>query len=520
MISLLQFLRLYHVSFTVFGCEFHNGNFIPLFSLVGNFFGELRIGNEVFLFAHVIAEVFQVSPRADYLTLLQQNIYQATFYGRHLFNFRCKLIKNENRGAYNFINNFEMKSKEHIFAFIMIYDKKMPRSRARTTKRIFKQVFLHRLKTVKVMENLAIKTTNEFQEAHDEFLNSTLHQRLAQKFRVEPFYKRYRKLKNVLSVSSYGLNFFSAATAFTCVFVFLNTLLQNNLIAGLFSIGFLAVVEILKRLTIPDFFKNYLQFGKINVLKIVFIMGLTATSVGLSYLGAKDSVKMFTPSVQLLSVDSVKSSYTSRIADLEERLKDVKKTQSWRGKLTAAGQKTYNQISAQIASIEDDMLKNTNRVTDRNEDLQVKHSSKTEINAHFFGLFTLGLDLSLIIFLFFVEYYDYRSLTEFSQTTNPQYNDRNAIENITETSNTGIVATNMAKEVHDIEISDNAVATDLNGADEGVLRLAIKNAKANLAAYEAKLRNREGNEDTIRRGIERWKNTLVELESRFQFSNT
>ena len=206
--SLLQFLRLNHIGFSFFGSEFHCWDFVPLFSLFGDFFGELRVGNEIFLFAHVSAEVFQVSPSTDYLPLLQQNIYQATFYGRHFLKFSCKIKQNENKGAYNFINVFEMKPKGYIFAFIMIYDKKMPRSRARTTKRIFEQLFLHRSKTVKVMENLTIKTTNEFQDAHHEFLDSTLHQRLAKKFKVEPFYKRYRTLKNVLHVSSYGLNLF------------------------------------------------------------------------------------------------------------------------------------------------------------------------------------------------------------------------------------------------------------------------------------------------------------------------
>jgi hypothetical protein len=360
------------------------------------------------------------------------------------------------------------------------------------------------------MKNLTIETKNVFQEAHSEFLNSTLHQRLEQKFKVEPFYKRYWTLKNVLSVSSYGLNLFSAATAFTCVFVFINTLLQNTVLGSFFSVGFLTLLEILKRLTIPDFIKNYLQFGRINALKIIFILGLTATSVALSYLGAKDSVEIFTPSVQLLSIDSVKGSYTPRITALENRLKEIKKTQSWRGKLTPAGQKTYNQVSAQIAVLEDDMLKNTNRITDKNDGLQSSHDSKTAVNAHHFGLFTLGLDLLLIAFLFFGEYYDYRSLTEFTQKSTPQYEDNKTSDVATSNAEIENVATDLVLEP---EFSDNAVATDLNSSDEGVLRLAIKNAKANLAAYEAKLRNREGNSDTVQRGIERWTNKVIELES-------
>ena len=101
-------------------------------------------------------------------------------------------------------------------------------------------------------------------------------------------------------------------------------------------------------------------------------------------------------------------------------------------------------------------------------------------------------------------------MTEFTQKSPPQYEDNKTSDVATSNAEIENVATDLVLEP---EFSDNAVATDLNGSDEGVLRLAIKNAKANLAAYEAKLRNREGNSDTVQRGIERWTNKVIELES-------
>lgn len=507
---LFQFINLNCKGFALFCRKVQTACFSTILAHFQKVFGQFGIRRKRALFLHLSTKLVQTNPCSNNNLLGNQDENKSSFFRRysHVDSiFQQRKGENAKQSWDIFHNKFAMQND---IIYFCIYETKKPCHRARTARRtVSKSISVHFLNHDKFMKNSTIETKNVFQEAHSEFLNSTLHQRLEQKFKVEPFYKRYRTLKNVLSVSSYGLNLFSAATAFTCVFVFINTLLQNTVLASLFSIGFLMLLEILKRLTIPDFIKNYLQFGRINALKIIFILGLTATSVALSYLGAKDSVEIFTPSVQLLSIDSVKSSYTPRITALEDRLKEVKKTQSWRGKLTPAGQKTYNQVSAQIAVIEDDMLKNTNRVTDKNDGLQAYHNSKTAVNAHYFGLFTLGLDLLLIAFLFFGEYYDYRSLTEFTQKSPPQNKTSEDDDVATSSQNTENVVTDLAYEA---DFTDNAVSTDLNHHDKGILQLAIKNAKSNLAAYEAKLRNREGNEDTVQRGIERWKNKVVELE--------
>ena len=135
--------------------------------------------------------------------------------------------------------------------------------------------------------NLSIKTRNDYADAFERFQNSALFERLDEKFQVKPFFERYRSLRFVVLVSSYGINLFSAATAFTCVFVFLQTMLQNSMLSGTFAVAFLLGLEAFKRLTVPGFFKNLLQFGKVNFIKLAFIIGLTSMSVALSYSGAK-----------------------------------------------------------------------------------------------------------------------------------------------------------------------------------------------------------------------------------------
>jgi hypothetical protein len=353
------------------------------------------------------------------------------------------------------------------------------------------------------MQTSQIPTTNHYETAYEQFEGSTLFHRLEEKYRVKPFYIRYKALRQTAIMSSYGVNIFSMATAFTSVFVFLNTLLQNSVVSCVLCVAFLAVLELFKRLTIPDFFKNILQFRKINWLKGLFVLLLMGISISLSYFGAKESIILFTPEVVLEDVESAKSNPQKRIATLENRLSDIRKTQSWQGKLTPKGQKSYNRVTEQIAQIEGDLLENANRLNRKNDELIVKHSEKTSTNAYIFGIMTLIFDFSLLFLLGFSEYYDYRSLAEF---TNRKSQQGTSVKQDFPTDNSNVFS------------SSNAVATTNNGIDERILGLAIKNAKANLAAYDAKIRNNEGNEDTNNKGREKWWSELQQLEARLQLT--
>ena len=351
------------------------------------------------------------------------------------------------------------------------------------------------------MEKSQIPTENQYQNAYEDFLDTTLFSRLQEKFVVKPFYLRYKLLRSVMLMASYGINFFSAATAFTCVFVFANTMLQNNVISGVFTVLFLGVLEMFKRLLIPDFCKNILQFRQLNWLKGAVIVLLMCISVALSYFGAKDSVLLFTPKVELTNVQDATKDHKNRIATLEKRLSEIRQTQNWHGTLTPKGQKAYNSVSEQVRAIELDMLQNANRLSSKNDEMSVKHTEKTFNNASVFSVFTLFLDLSLIGLLFFCEYYDYRSFVEFAQKSLSvkQANDSNEDNN-----GKGVFG------------GSNSVATTNNGIDKRVLELAIKNAKANFQAYDAKMRNGEGNSETNEKGKLRWAGELEQLEARLQ----
>ena len=155
---------------------------------------------------------------------------------------------------------------------------------------------------MQINKNFDFPTTDTFSEAFESFQASGLFDRLQKKYQLKPYFEKYKAHRQVVFASSFFLNLFFIGTAFTCVFVVLKVVLPADLLAVVFSLVFLVLLEALKRLTIPGLFKTFLQFRKLNVIQAVVIIVLTAASVFLSYNGAKDVIHLLTPSVHLTDI--------------------------------------------------------------------------------------------------------------------------------------------------------------------------------------------------------------------------
>jgi hypothetical protein len=383
---------------------------------------------------------------------------------------------------------------------IIIYKSALPLVR---TIRLISTMFRSQLKSLKGMEKLKFHTENVYENTYKGFLNNVLFDRLNQKFAIKPFFERYASLRKLAVIGSYVIHAFSVATAFVFVFSFLQTLLQNGLLAIIFTFMLLSGIEAFKRFLLPDAFKNYFQFNRIDSLRTIVIAGLIFISISLSFFGAKDAVQIFSPSVQLTSLDSVRLPYQQRINTLEKRLTEVKRSQSWKGKLTPQGQKAYTQLSAQIANVENQMLQQENRGTQQNDLLLTQHSTSTQSHSYWFGLFTLFFDLSLIGLLWFIEYYDYRSFCEFAQVAKVNPNVDKTVATVNQPS-------------EQVNLTDNSAITENSDLNNDYLILAYKKAKANVAAFESKIRSGIGKPETNQKGLEKWQNRLIELEYSLQ----
>jgi hypothetical protein len=359
------------------------------------------------------------------------------------------------------------------------------------------------------MKKMTFHTSSEFNAAFEAFQNSNLAKELGEKFRVKPFFEQYAKLKKVVNTASYIINVFAVVTSFVGVFAFIQALVKSSIVAAIFAAIFLCLIEALKRLTIPKAIKDWLQFRKFNPTLTLFSVVFIGLSISLSYSGAHEAVQVFTPQAQTTDATDTKQQYSDRITALEKRQREIKRTMSWKGKLTPQGAKAYNEVTAQIGRIEGDMMQNINRINTNNDSTIKSHSEATTVRSEYFALFTLFFDLMLIFAFAFMEYYDYRSFTEFASHSTDQ--DSDSTDSAKRSYENENVATNYEPQP---ETLNNSVATANNGfsLNANTIDLAIKKAKANIAAYTTKLNNNDGRPETNQAGVERWENRLNELQ--------
>ena len=173
----------------------------------------------------------------------------------------------------------------------------------------------------------------------------------------------------------------------------------------------------------------------------------------------------------------------------------------WKGALTPQGAKAYNELTAQIGRIESDMIQNVNKLTDSNTAAITTHTTHTATRSEYFAVFAVILDLSLFFAFWFLEYYDFRSFAEFSDSSQPHNGTYNAS-----------ITAQKAEKVPENDIKP--VATEYNGfsLNANVLSLAIKKAKANIAAYKGKIKQNEGRPESNAKGLYKWQQELNGLE--------
>lgn len=335
------------------------------------------------------------------------------------------------------------------------------------------------------MQNLRLSTSSVFEEARKQFNKTSHASRLQEKYRIKPYFEKFASLRLVVLFSSFFFNIFSAATASTFVFLFASGLLQNVFASGIFTFVVLLLLEALKRLVTPSFFKDVFQFGfsyKL-LLRAVFVLFLASSSVALSFYGAKQIIHKTSHTKKEQNLTPIKEEYNSRIKTLEAKQEDIKRHQSWKGTLTRKGQTTYQKIEDQIHFLTLEHKKEMQEATKNNNQNRKQEAKTTNLKAEVFAIVTLVTELLFLLSIWFLELYDFRSFKEFASFESSY------------------------KEEDDLK---NSVATRDNTE---TLDLAIKKAKANISAYKSKLLKGEGKTSTNQEGLQRWKNKLQMLES-------
>ena len=187
------------------------------------------------------------------------------------------------------------------------------------------------------------QTQSEFDQSFEQLQNNVGFQRLNDKFKVKPFYLKYKGVKMFFSAFSYFIQIITVTVSFVCVAAML-TPLMNIYLAYAITVLSLIGIELLKRLTFKPTVKEFLQFHKVALFSLFLSLSMLSVSLWLTWNGGKETVFLLSDAPELLNVDSLTGYEKTRIKELTGQLSEIKRTQSWKGVLTPKGQTSYNRV--------------------------------------------------------------------------------------------------------------------------------------------------------------------------------
>jgi hypothetical protein len=333
-------------------------------------------------------------------------------------------------------------------------------------------------------------SNNPFEQEFILFKESTLFEGLVRKYQPTPYYKKYGLIRMISLISSYGFNLLSGVTASSLIFLFLNALSRSWILAMALTISSILFLELLKRKLGSIIFKEYFTGRKIQWLTIIAFTTCSCISVVFSYYGSKKMVIELSNTPITISNDSTISVLDLELQDIDEQITNARNTR-WKGTTTTESQQTINLLSKQKELVLSELFRVTQKTDTQNDYLEKEHNQTVLLQANQFALATMIFEVLFLICSCYLEYYDYRSYVEFLR---PLSNPTPLVNNLEKKDN-------------------NPVATNI--IDPSILIGAIKNAKANLAAYRTKLQQGKGTDKTNRAGIKRWEAKIKELEDLF-----
>lgn len=264
-----------------------------------------------------------------------------------------------------------------------------------------------------------IPTENPHSRHHKEFSNQRLFKRLEEKHQPKPYWKQYQGIYRAIVGTSFLFNILSALTASAVVFFFIQGLTGSATASAVITALLLSVLEYMKRETGAKLFHGYLQFKTAAFGLVATVVLLSAISTAASYFGAAQIVESLTPPPALADVAEETSGIESQIAGIDQQIQAAQRN-TWQGKLTPRAQRTVERLTDSRAALTDELTRTRERVDMANDELAETHTGEMTTNASTFALFTLICELSLIACLYFMQYYDYRSFSEYAISRNAQ----------------------------------------------------------------------------------------------------
>ena len=255
---------------------------------------------------------------------------------------------------------------------------------------------------------------DEYTTELSNFLETRLFKRLSSKYEIKPYYKSNRTNYIVSTGGAYVFNLFSA---------FVGSYFAYSLLSGVvpywvnifFTTLLLFMVEYAKRSAFELLVKTFLQFRKLAKGAFLLCFILILFSAFASYKGSNSFIQANTAPVQLINTDSINKSLGEQINKLKVQQAELKKIK-YKGNTTRTAQRAIDKIQTEILEVRSFANMEMKEARRLNIEALSLHRNSTSSNALLFSLLALIIDAGIIFCIAYCEYYDYRSLAEFSTT--------------------------------------------------------------------------------------------------------
>lgn len=263
------------------------------------------------------------------------------------------------------------------------------------------------------MEKTKIFTSSIYEQELEKFNSSRLHSRLAEKFRIKPYYEKHQKTKILALIFSYFLNVLSISTAFYFLYSLLVGL-TGKILAIILVLVLLIFLEQFKRILLSSIAQRYYQFIKISTFGALLALLVFSLSAFFSYKGANLAFKSFSSTPSLINTDSIQNAYTAKIDSLGARQKELLNIK-YKGTTTRTAAKTAGKVQEELLMLQNEKQEELKIARLANEEKLLSFTDSTQSKGFYFALLALIFDLSLVLCLFYCELYDFRSLAEFGE---------------------------------------------------------------------------------------------------------
>ena len=289
------------------------------------------------------------------------------------------------------------------------------------------------------MEKIEISTTNVFEERAKEFANTKLAQRLQEKYKAKPYEERRKVLYWLSIAGSWLCNAVAVVASASFVFGFVYSLIAKveaipypTAIASFAALCVLVFIEVLKRVTVPEFFKDVFQYGFKGsyYTRLVAIVALVSVSTYFSYRGGHEFVEIVLnePTYEApteKTAQDIQNRYKSKIADAKKTAEIYRNSKLWRGRLSDKDAREYKKLADNVALLESQenaeiqAMENDNREARKlaradYESTKLEYKARLKKRGSGFAGFSIFGELLFILFVWFMERYDYKTATQYA----------------------------------------------------------------------------------------------------------